>query len=506
MPIDLSTIPEALRTKLIKLGEQYGSQDTLDQANQTLGAYAKHAKALPGFSSKDAKRLEEARDALLEAGVGRDAVKGTKKATGKAYVEAVRKAQAARLSARALLASAHEDLEESSAPEAREAERKASAALALTRVGPTKAEPLAQQLAQLAAALKDPAVAAAAEGADEAVGALEAATQALRQADQTDVARRGTPVETETLDLLDGLIVRLTRRARRAAGAAARLGGNPALAQAFQLDKLYRSKGGAPPRDDDEGEGGDDGGAELRGAGRGSAAGAGSPAAQSRASVHAGPGSHRARRCPQRRPGPARSDAPGRLRSLIGVRRRHVPLQPRDQRLAQEGKDVPLRLRVFVAQVHREDNVSVGPFVDLHLLCEGVVRVALERRPGLVKHTLDDGRRVLMIRGHDPQEAGEGGYQVTPVDVEPDLVLDVVVKCEVALAPREGTTVEDVRHRLFGQKRVFDRLAGRRTKPDVTASLCGSTWRRTSRTPPSAACPSVALCVVPGRWCRTTSA
>jgi hypothetical protein len=264
MAIDLSTIPEPLRKRLIKLGEQYGSQDTLDQANQTLGAYAKHAKTLPGFSAKDAKRLEEARDALLEAGVGRDAVKGAKKATGKAYVEAVRQAQAARLSARALLASAHEDLEESSASGAREAEGKASAALALTRVGPTKAEPLAQQLAQLVAALKDPAVAAASEGAAEAVGALEAAIQALRQVDQADVARRGTQAETETLDLLDGVIVRLTRRARRAAGAAARLGGNPSLAQAFQLDKLYRSKGGTPPKDDDEGEGDDvDEGAEL---------------------------------------------------------------------------------------------------------------------------------------------------------------------------------------------------------------------------------------------------
>jgi hypothetical protein len=263
MAIDLSTIPEPLRKKLIKLGEQYGSQDTLDQANQTLGAYAKHAKALPGFTAKDAKRLEEARDALLAAGVGRDAVKGTKKATGKAYVEAVRQAQAARLSARALLASAHEDLEESSAPGAREAEGKASSALALTRVGPTKAEPLAQQLAQLVAAFKDPGVAAACEGAAEAIGALEAATQTLRQADQTDVARQGTPAETETLDLLDGVIVRLTRRARRAAGAAARLGGNPALAQAFQLDKLYRSKGGAPPKDDDDGDVDDAAGAEL---------------------------------------------------------------------------------------------------------------------------------------------------------------------------------------------------------------------------------------------------
>jgi hypothetical protein len=254
MAIDPKSIPQALRKKLIQLGEQYGSQDTLDQANQTLGAYARHGQALPGFSAKDAKRLEEARDGLVEAGVGRDAAKGAKKVTGKAYADAIHLAQSARLSARAVLASAQEDLEEDSAPEAQEAARRASAALALTRLASSKAEPLAKQLTLLVATLKDPPLTAVAEGAAQAITALEAATSALRQADQSDVARRGTPAETETLDLLDGIIVRLTRRARRAAGAVARQAGNPALAQAFQLDKLYRSKGGAPPPADDDGE------------------------------------------------------------------------------------------------------------------------------------------------------------------------------------------------------------------------------------------------------------
>jgi hypothetical protein len=46
MTINLDTILQPRRGKLIKLGEQFGSQDTLDQANQTLGAYAKHAKTL----------------------------------------------------------------------------------------------------------------------------------------------------------------------------------------------------------------------------------------------------------------------------------------------------------------------------------------------------------------------------------------------------------------------------------------------------------------------------
>lgn len=53
--------------------------------------------------------------------------------------------------------------------------------------------------------------------------------------------------------------MRLTRRARRAAEAAAKRLGNPALVEEFKLDKLYRSKGGAPASEEegDEEETGD---------------------------------------------------------------------------------------------------------------------------------------------------------------------------------------------------------------------------------------------------------
>jgi hypothetical protein len=65
---------------------------------------------------------------------------------------------------------------------------------------------------------------------------------------------------------IDGIIVRLTRRARKVAVVAARDLGNPALAHAFRLDKLYRTRGGAAPgagedEEPDDDEGGDEGGA-----------------------------------------------------------------------------------------------------------------------------------------------------------------------------------------------------------------------------------------------------
>ncbi|UQA58644.1 hypothetical protein [Polyangium aurulentum] len=254
MAIDLDKIPQPLRGKLIHLGEQYGSQDTLDQANQTLAAYKTHADALKGsgFAPQHAKELEAARDGLANAGVGRQNARGRKKVTGKAYVDAMNRAQSARMNARAVLMGVKEDLEGSAELDAPAVERDVEAVLKQTRAAPDKAEPLAQQLAQLAGMLKSEAVMAAAaeQGGAEALAAAEAAIAELRKADQEDVGGRGTPVETETLDLLDGIIVRHVRRARRAAEAAARRLGNPALVEAFKLDKLYRSRAGGPPAEE----------------------------------------------------------------------------------------------------------------------------------------------------------------------------------------------------------------------------------------------------------------
>ncbi len=48
------------------------------------------------------------------------------------------------------------------------------------------------------------------------------------------------------MDEIDGLSVRPSGRARKAAVAAGRALGNPALAHAFRLDQLYRSRASAP--------------------------------------------------------------------------------------------------------------------------------------------------------------------------------------------------------------------------------------------------------------------
>ena len=58
MALDTSTLPPKTRTKYLSLGRQYGSSDTLNQANQTLNALAEHGLDLArhGFAFPELKR------------------------------------------------------------------------------------------------------------------------------------------------------------------------------------------------------------------------------------------------------------------------------------------------------------------------------------------------------------------------------------------------------------------------------------------------------------------
>ena len=68
---------------------------------------------------------------------------------------------------------------------------------------------------------------------------LELKSKTLRTVSSTTQTTRGTPAETERMDLLDGLIVDMARSARKAARSAAEELGQEAIATTFELDKLY---------------------------------------------------------------------------------------------------------------------------------------------------------------------------------------------------------------------------------------------------------------------------
>lgn len=242
MTLDLDKIPAATRKELIDVGRRFGSEDTLAQAEQTLSALEQYGAklALWGFNDADRKRLEDARDGLMEAGVGREAARAGKKATNQAYADALKDGKAKRLRAHAVLSGARRALADQGDADA---VRAIDAELAHASTAGTNASALAGQLDTLQKVLTVPAVAKAAKGrgGPEVVAALATSAAALRAVSQEAATGPGTPAATELLDLLDGIIVALARDARKAARAAAKEAAEPAMATAFELSKLYGS-------------------------------------------------------------------------------------------------------------------------------------------------------------------------------------------------------------------------------------------------------------------------
>lgn len=242
MTFDPAQIPAAARHDLIEVGRKFGSEDTLAQAEQTLKALHIHGAkiALWGFNAEDGKSLSDAHDALITAGVGREAARVGKKTTNNAYAEAMKTGKAKRIRARSVLSGAMRVLTAQGATET------AGTIETVLNHAPTAGESagkLAAQLDTLHTTFSAPAIAKAAEGrgGPEIAAELLTCSVALRAVSQDAAAVPGTPEATEQLNLIDGIIVGLTRDARKSARAAAKELGEPALATAFELTKLYRT-------------------------------------------------------------------------------------------------------------------------------------------------------------------------------------------------------------------------------------------------------------------------
>jgi hypothetical protein len=247
MTLDLSTLSAKARAEYIRIGRQYGSTDTLAQANQTLTGLGKYAPELVrhGFSLGDGARLQGARDGLEEAGIGRHEKVGARKVTSHAYVDALAHGKAKREDARSILDNARRALSESDQSSAVAGANVIKVALQQTRSAGADGDKLADQLDVLRTALGDANVLGEVSGRGglDAGLDLQIAADALRDASKERAGAPGTPAETEQLDLLDGIIIGLARGARKAARAAARRLGTPALTADFELTKLYASRG-----------------------------------------------------------------------------------------------------------------------------------------------------------------------------------------------------------------------------------------------------------------------
>ena len=243
MSLDTSTIAPKARQEYLRIGKQFGSTDTLNQANKTLEALQKYAPALKnhGFNVADFARLSDARDALIAAGVGRVEVAGQRKLTNKGFVSALQEGKRARESARSILHAGRHALEETGDEVTANS---IAVALDQTRATEDDAEKLAVQLDTLREVMQREGVSLVVQdrGGPDAVARLGKAAQILRAAAK-ERAGQSTLAATEQLDLVDGIVVTLARSARKAARAAARETQYPALAAAFELTHLYGSRG-----------------------------------------------------------------------------------------------------------------------------------------------------------------------------------------------------------------------------------------------------------------------
>lgn len=242
--MDLEKIPADLRQRLITIGRQFGSADTIAQGEATVAACDRHGPALEahGFVSADLARLREALDALRATGAADDPPASARKSTSRDYVETVRVGKTLRQQARSILFIVMQRL--AASPDAVEQEAARSVSSSLDKTQSSRGDPilLGAQLDQLRATLTMARVdrAAALRGADALVPQLARVAERLR-AIPTDTPPASP--QADAVDLLDGIIVELVRDARRAARSAARTLGRPQIAAAFELVCL---SGGVP--------------------------------------------------------------------------------------------------------------------------------------------------------------------------------------------------------------------------------------------------------------------
>lgn len=240
MATDFGAITGEVRLEFITVGRAFGSERTHAQAEKTIEAWSRHGAALQayGFGEADATELMEAKDALTAAGGGRSDAVLDRRTGVKGLHAGIKTGKSLRTRGRVVATNIRDVLWRSG--DAATVQR-VDAVLAATRSSGGSAGALSTQLEALGGLYGDTAFAAALAGrGDSALGAtLTTHADALRALQASRGDSRGTPTESELVDLLDGVIIRHCRAARRAARAAATETGSPAIATDFELRELY---------------------------------------------------------------------------------------------------------------------------------------------------------------------------------------------------------------------------------------------------------------------------
>lgn len=243
--------PERLR----RIGKNYATEQTVAQLDRTISGIGTYRDVLApaGVSPAIEAYLASIRESLLAARADRaDAVTG-KKVTNAAVLDAMFVGKAARFVAHGHLDTARFFLAVAGNKAAVEIEK----VLKATRSSGSDPQELETQLTQLVRVVANADVRGALEASAEPLETqLNGAIAALNVARESKTSTRGTPEETDYLDMLDGLAVELCRRVRKMARAAAKQLRQPAIARELDLRELYKTTGRRVEEDEGGGGGG----------------------------------------------------------------------------------------------------------------------------------------------------------------------------------------------------------------------------------------------------------
>jgi len=239
----LEGVGKKARARALASGRQFSSESVRDQADDHLKAVADHPQVKEyGIDAADIARMTDLRAAVVESITAIGSARTDKKVSNLGYEHAMVQGKGARKPARSVLRKAERKLraQETDASEA-VADRIATVRRKDGRAG-DDAVLLAAQIASLSELFADAAVVAALDVAQVARvnGALTSAATALADATRTDARFGGTA--NEEADIVDGLIIELCREWRANARDAASNLASPAIADAFELRRLYPSK------------------------------------------------------------------------------------------------------------------------------------------------------------------------------------------------------------------------------------------------------------------------
>lgn len=247
MAVDIDAIAPKARERYLAIGERYAPQDVLAQADKSLLGLSKYAALLVscGFGFDDGQRLGDRRDALFEYLTSRTHHEGTRKVGKRIFDIIAQQGKDARISARTILGVVCDIMLENG--DERNAQPVVQV-LSQTRLQPSDVLIL-DQLNALHPVLASPVLASliAPRGGPVILEQLTTAQTSLHDALR---GRAGDPERTaanEHRNILSGMVVASCRSARAASRVASRNHGQPAIAHAFKLDLLRRSRPSRQP-------------------------------------------------------------------------------------------------------------------------------------------------------------------------------------------------------------------------------------------------------------------